>query len=183
MKKILSTIFFALIAFRAIAASVTITWDASPSPGPIVYILYSSVNGNPFVFSGSSAATTITVSATMLTSYYVTASNTDGESDPSNTVVYTPPSTPPAPPTNLRATAMSATRIDLQWTPSADLLVVYTLIDRDGTTIATLPAGQGAYIDNNLRKNRAYRYSVRAQDSLGLVSAYSNTATAVTLKH
>jgi hypothetical protein len=87
------------------------------------------------------------------------------------------------PPTNLTATALSTSRIDLTWTDNATAETGYK-IERstDGTTftqIAVLPANYQAYSNTNLPAATTYTYRVRANKSADN-SAYSNTASATT---
>lgn len=85
------------------------------------------------------------------------------------------PTVPPAPPTNLRATPLSASRIDLQWSP-------YTLssvfVERNQTLVAIVPSTQSFYLDTGLRKNRFYSYRIRGDGT-----DYSNTTSARTFSH
>lgn len=94
--------------------------------------------------------------------------------------------TPAAPvaPSNLLATAASATRIDLAWTDNASSEEGCG-IERstDGITytqIATVPANTTGYASTGLTAATAYTYRVRALSTAGN-SAYSNTASATTL--
>lgn len=85
---------------------------------------------------------------------------------------------PPAPPTNLRATPLSANRIDLRWDPG----LVSILVERDQLQVAKIPGTQAFFIDTQLRKNRSYSYRIRGDDGFYL-TGYSNTATARTFRH
>ncbi len=89
--------------------------------------------------------------------------------------------TPPSAPTNLAATAISASRIDLIWSASADNVgVVGYDIYRGASKIAT--AKGTSYSDTNgLASNTLYTYTVKAKDAALNVSAASNTASATTL--
>jgi len=182
-KPFLALVSLLLCLHVAVADSITLLWDASA--GAIVYTLYASTGGGPFVYVANTTVPSITTQTGVVTSYRVTAVGSTGESAPSNVLTYTPgsiPQPPPAP-TNLRAMAISATRIDIQWTPSTDPSVTYVLIDRDGNAIATIPGTESSFINTGLRKGRSYRYAIRAKNSAGLVSGYSNTAIATTFRH
>lgn len=82
-------------------ASVNLAWDSNPPAQNVtLYKVYR--NG---VFLANSTGVTFTdpnASNTAPSTYHVTATNTSGESGPSNTVTFTPPAPVPAPPTNLR---------------------------------------------------------------------------------
>ena len=86
----------------------------------------------------------------------------------------------PTPPTNLTATPVSSSQINLAWTASTDNLgVVGYYIFRDGLQVAT--STTTSYSDKNLRASTTYSYHVTAYDGAGNVSGPSNTATATTL--
>jgi fibronectin type 3 domain-containing protein len=92
----------------------------------------------------------------------------------------------PAAPTDLQATTLSSTQIDLQWTDNATNEVDYQVercagVDcTDFAVIATLPAGTEAYTDAAVVFNTAYRYRVRARNTV-MPSAYSDEASANTI--
>jgi chitodextrinase len=94
--------------------------------------------------------------------------------------------TPPSAPANLTATAASSTQINLSWNASTDNVGVtgYRVERCQGigcssfAQIATL-AGT-AFNDTSLTPSTTYSYRVRASDSAGNLSVYSNTATAAT---
>jgi len=89
--------------------------------------------------------------------------------------------TPPSTPTNLTATAVSSTQINLSWTASTDTggsgLAGYKVF-RGGVQIAT-PAGT-SYSDTNLTPSTAYTYTVAAYDAANNTSAQSSQASATT---
>jgi uncharacterized repeat protein (TIGR01451 family) len=98
-----------------------------------------------------------------------------------------PPDTqPPTDPTNLTATPVSQSRIDLSWTASTDTVGVtgYRVERCQGAScsnfgeIAT-PTG-ATYSDTGLTAGTTFRYRVRAADAAGNLSGYSNVATAAT---
>jgi Fibronectin type III domain. len=87
-------------------------------------------------------------------------------------------------PSNLIATAVSSSEIDLSWTDNSDNETEFK-IERSTdagvtfTEIATVGADVTTYPDTGLTPLTTYSYRVRASNSAG-DSAYSNTATAVT---
>ncbi|ANE51437.1 kelch repeat-containing protein [Flavisolibacter tropicus] len=94
--------------------------------------------------------------------------------------------TPLAPlaPTELAATAVSATQIDLAWTDRADNETQYTVerataADGPYTVVATLGANTQAYANSGLLPGTHYYYRVRCSNTAGN-SDYSNTANATT---
>jgi fibronectin type 3 domain-containing protein len=77
--------------------------------------------------------------------------------------------TPPAPPGNLTATALSGTQVSLSWTASPDPDVAAYKVFRNGsaTALATLPASAGGYVDNTAVAGTTYTYQVSALDTAG----------------
>jgi len=98
-----------------------------------------------------------------------------------------PPESPSTPvtPTNLIATAISNTQIELDWSASGDS---HTFIQiwrsPDGTTyanIATVPVTETTYYDSGLSPATPYWYKVIAFNNITfLFSSFSNVATATT---
>lgn len=90
-----------------------------------------------------------------------------------------PTPTPPTIPTNLQATAISSSQIDLSWNASTDNVgVTGYSIYRDGTQIATTVGT--TYQDTGLSPSTTYTYTVSAYDAAGNVSAPSTTVAAAT---
>jgi hypothetical protein len=90
------------------------------------------------------------------------------------------------PPTNLTATAVSSSRIDLTWTDNASTEDGYK-IERcagasctDFTHFTTVGRNGTSYPDAGLSAGTSYSYRVRGSNDAGN-SAYSNTASATTL--
>lgn len=88
-------------------------------------------------------------------------------------------SLPPSVPTNLTATAVSATQIDLSWTPSTDDVGVagYKMY-RNGSEIGTSPTA--SFSDTGLSPSTTYTYTARAIDVALHLSNASSAATATT---
>jgi fibronectin type 3 domain-containing protein len=94
--------------------------------------------------------------------------------------------TPPSTPTNLTATSMSSSQINLSWPASTDDVGVtgYRVERCQGADCATFtqiatPAST-SYNDTGLVAGASYSYRVRATDGAGNLSGYSPVATAVT---
>src|SRR5439155_25250347 len=93
----------------------------------------------------------------------------------------------PTTPTNLNATAVSGSQINLSWTASTDNVgVTGYLIERcqgagcsNFARLLTVPAT--TYSDSGLLPNTSYTYHVKATDAAGNFSPYSNLAITSTL--
>lgn len=177
MKKTLLTLLTLLAASLLRADNVNLAWDASTTPG-VTYRVYA--NGVS-VFNTSNLTATVFVTAT--TDFYVTAILAGVESSPSNHVLYTPPPVVPNAPTNLRAVAITNSRIDTSWDASA-----YSVVLERGTSInsftpiAIVPPSQSYYINTGLKKNRTYYFRAKARNG-SVESNYSNIAAATVSPH
>jgi chitodextrinase len=91
-----------------------------------------------------------------------------------------PPDTQaPTTPTNLSASAISSSQINLAWTASTDNVgVTGYRIYRNGTQINT--TSNTSYQDTGLSPSTTYSYTVAAYDAAGNVSGQSTTASATT---
>jgi IPT/TIG domain/Fibronectin type III domain len=94
--------------------------------------------------------------------------------------------TPPTAPSNLTATAASASQINLSWTASTDNVgVTGYLVERCqgagcGSFAQVGTSTTTTYNDIGLTGSTSYSYRVRATDASRNLSQYSNTATATT---
>ena len=96
--------------------------------------------------------------------------------------------TPPTAPSNLTATATSASQINLAWTASTDNVGVagYVIQRCTGsgcttfTQVASVSGTTTTYSNTGLTASTAYSYRVQGTDAAGNLSAFSNTATATT---
>ena len=125
-----------------------------------------------------------TVSASASYTYQVIATDAAGnQSLPSNAATAMTTG-PPADPSNLTATAASATQINLAWTNNAINQTGFK-VERspDGVTFApigTAVASATTYSDPNLAPKTLYYYRIRATNASG-DSGYTNVASATTL--
>ena len=93
---------------------------------------------------------------------------------------------PPTAPTNLTATAISSSQINLSWTASTDNVGVtgYRVERCQGAgcnNFAQIGTAAGTtYNDTGLTAGTSYSYRVRATDAAGNLSPYSNVASATT---
>ncbi len=122
-------------------------------------------------------------------SYRVRAYTTAGDSgySPTATATTAGTATLPAAPTNLVATAVSRSQINLAWTDNATNETGFRIERCTGSTctnfaqIATVGANVTSYANSKLTANTAYRYRIRASNPAG-VSDYSSIASATTLR-
>ncbi len=164
---------------------VSLTWSASTDPesGVAGYRVYrggelvGSPEGTSFDDEGLEPDTDY--------AYRVTAVNLDGfESDPSDEVTVRTPrqtdDTPPTAPASLVATATSPTRVDLQWTASADPEsgISHYRVYR-GDVLIDVTTGL-TYADEGLSPETAYSYQVSAMNGEGLEGPKTAAATATT---
>ncbi|MBT8462404.1 MAG: fibronectin type III domain-containing protein, partial [Gemmatimonadetes bacterium] len=84
-------------------------------------------------------------------------------------------------PSNLRAEAISPSRIDLLWTRvNTGQVVEYRVYYASGTLVARVPSSQSTYSDTGLEAWTEYRYYVTGTTASGNESGPSNVATART---
>jgi len=120
------------------------------------------------------------------TAQYIKLGNGTGESSlvvMADAVKYVfkagPDTQPPSVPTNLTATPISQTRIDLGWTASTDNVgVTGYKVYRNGSQIGT--STSTAYSDTTCSPNTTYTYTVSAYDAAGNESGQSAPAVATT---
>jgi chitodextrinase len=124
--------------------------------------------------------------ASTLYSYRVQALDAAGNVSPqsnaaSATTLATPDTTPPTTPSGVTASAISATRIGVSWSPSTDnVLVTGYRIYRNGvflTAVGTVTTSQ----DTGLTPSATYTYTVDAIDAAGNASGMSTSAAATTM--
>lgn len=90
-----------------------------------------------------------------------------------------PDITPPSTPTNLTATSISSSQINLSWTTSTDNVGIAGYhIYREGTQIAT--STTNSYSDTGLTASTMYTYTVDAYDAAGNISGQSSSTSATT---
>ncbi|MEP6703029.1 MAG: Ig-like domain-containing protein, partial [Betaproteobacteria bacterium] len=128
-----------------------------------------------------------TVAASTAYSYRVRAVNAAGNSAYSNTLPVTTAAAPakPAAPTNLSATTLSRSSIRIDWVDASNNETGFKIErSQNGgafSQVATVGANAVTFTNTGLTKNRNYNFRIRANNANG-DSAYSNTASAKTLK-
>ncbi|MBI3910466.1 MAG: fibronectin type III domain-containing protein, partial [Armatimonadetes bacterium] len=182
-----------LTATAASSSQIDLAW-ADNADNEDSFEIERSLDGTTFTLIaavGASAGTGGTVtyadtglSASTIYYYRVRAANSGGGSGFSNTANAATLAAPPDAPTNLTATAVSASQIDLAWTDGASNEDGFK-VERstDGTSftqIATVGVNVASYSDTGLSAATTYYYRMRAYNAGG-DSAYSDTADATTL--
>ena len=182
-----------LTATAVSSSQINLTWTDSDSTEPGFKIERCTGAGcSDFAQIATVGANVTSYSNTGLTastsySYRVRAYNAAGDSDYSNTASAVTQAAPalPAAPTNLVATAVSKSQINLTWTDNASNETGFSIERCKGATctnfsqIATVGANVTSYANTRLTANTTYRYRVRAYNASGN-SAYSNIAAATT---
>jgi len=118
-------------------------------------------------------------------SYRVRATNGIGDSAYTNVASATT-FTPPAPPSNLTASAVSSSQINLAWTDGSTDELGFKIERCTGascsnfTQVVTVSANVVTYSNTGLSPSTSYSYRVRAYNGVG-DSAYTNVASATTL--
>ena len=167
----------------------------SDATGPVQYY-FDEISGNPggtdsgwttdplYNDTGLSPSTQYTYTVQMRDSV-TPVPNVGVVSSPASATTYPGPSVPAAP-SNLSATAVSKTRIDLDWTDNSDNETGFKIerSKRNNANFAqidTVGPDVTFYSDTTVKKNTLYYYRVRATNAHG-DSAYSNEASAKTPK-
>ncbi len=187
-----------LMASATLATSINLSWTASTdNVGVTGYKVERCQGAGCANFAQIATPTATAFSDTGLTastsySYRVRATDAAGNNSSYSNVFSTttpaaPDTTPPTAPTNLVATAASATQINLAWTASTDNVGVtgYKVERCSGAGCANFsqiatPTGT-TFNDTGLTASTSYSYRARANDAAGNNSGYSNTATTSTL--
>jgi hypothetical protein len=156
--------------------------ERSAGVGSTGFTQIATVGANVTSFSntGLTASTSYT--------YRVRAYDSDGDSGYSNTASAATPAAagPPNAPSNLTATAVSRSQINLAWADNAGIETGFIIERGKGpagafTQIATVGANVTSYSNTGLAADTAYRYRVYAYNASG-TSGYSNVASAKTLR-
>lgn len=168
-----------------VSGTVTLTASASDNTGVarVQYYVDGSLLGqsatSPFSFSWNTGATyagthVLYARAFDAAGNYSTMSVTTvsvGNGSPADT-------TAPTVPTNLTATAISATQVNLSWAASTDNALAGYYVYRNNTRVATITGT--SWSDSSVVASTTYSYYVSAYDTSGNVSSPSNTVSVAT---
>ncbi len=171
-----------LVALSASITQINLSWSASTdNVGVAGYVVYR--DGNPLATTTALAYNDIGLASTTTYTYNVLAFDAVGNysalsagasAQPQNDTIA------PSVPTNLLATPVSASEIDLAWTASTDNVgVAGYKIYRNGSLVNTVVPN--SFSDIGLTATTTYAYQVSALDAAGNESVLSATTTATTL--
>lgn len=174
-----------LVAVAISSSQIYLSWTASTdNVGVTGYRIYRGdvqINNstlNSYSDTGLSPSTTYshTIAA------YDAAGNVSGQSNSASAITRTSVSqdtTPPSTPTNLTATVISSSQINLAWTTSTDNVgVAGYRIYRGGNQVAT--STTNSYSNTGLSPSTIYSYTIAAYDAAGNLSNQSPQALATT---
>ena len=170
-------------ATAASSSSILVNWNPSTETGGAIasYAVSRSVNGGSY-----SPLTTVTAPSTTYTdssaqsgvqySYRITATDNGSPTQTSAAGTSNKVAIPSAP-TNVTATATSATTVALEWTASTEAgsgTIASYQIDRNGVPLDAVP-GATTYTDQSAMPGTTYTYSVTAIDGTGAPSTAANS--------
>lgn len=173
-------------AVLAVSTPLTLTASAGDSDGWIDHVDFYS-NGT-FIGTDTSFPYSLSWTESAQGTYGLTAKAVDNQGTMSTSAVVSVtvgPAAAPAAPTNLQATQILTTRVDMSWSDSAGNETGFE-IERstDNVTflkIGTVGVNQTTYSATGLTKNKTYYFRVRATGTGGN-STYSNVLKAKTLR-
>lgn len=183
----------ALTANAGSSSTIVVRWTDNATNETAYKVERATASGGPWTEIASNlAANTVEYVATGLNTntiyhFRVRCANAAGNSAYSNTAnARTTKSNLPGAPSNLTASAVSSSQINLAWLDNATNETAYkveraTASGGPWTVLtSTLPANTTSYSATGLNANTTYYFRVRCANSSGGNSAYSNTANATT---
>ncbi len=161
---------------------IDLDWDDNAEPDLASYNVYrdtaqiaTGVATSSYTDTGLSSSTQYCYTVTAVD----TSANESSESNQACATTQEGDTTPPAAPTNLTATAVSSSQIDLDWDENAEPDLDSYNVYRDSVQIAT-GVTLSNYSDTGLGPSTQYCYTVTAVDTSNNESADSNQACATT---
>jgi len=173
-----------LTASNITQTTVDLSWTASTdNVGVTGYDVYQGASLLGTVTSTSASITGLTASTAY--SFSVKAKDAAGNISPAsntvNVITLSPPDTQaPTAPTNLVASNITTTTVDLSWTASTDNVGVVGYDVYQGVSLLGTVTGTAASV-TGLTASTSYTFSVKAKDAAGNISPASNTVNVTTL--
>jgi len=173
-----------LTASNITQTTVDLSWTASTdNVGVTGYDVYQGASLLGTVTSTSASITGLTASTAY--SFSVKAKDAAGNISPAsntvNVITLSPPDTQaPTAPTNLVASNITTTTVDLSWTASTDNVGVVGYDVYQGASLLGTVTGTAASV-TGLTASTSYTFSVKAKDAAGNISPASNTVNVTTL--
>jgi chitodextrinase len=166
-------------------ARIRLSWTASTdNVGVTGYLVYDADTGSTIATTTTTSFTHSGLVAGTTYNYRVSAfdavPNHSPWTDPPVSVTTLPPdTTAPSTPTEILASAVSSSQINLSWAGSTDnVQVTRYIVRRDGVKIAT-PVST-SYADTGLSAATTYSYTVAARDAAGNISPNSASVSVTT---
>lgn len=164
-------------------ASVALTANASDQDGVITKVDF--LKDGTVIGTANTSPYTFTATGLGVGTYTFTARATDNRggvaTSPAVSVTVTQSTdvTPPSVPTNVTASGLSGSTIQLSWTASTDNVAIQGYnVYRNGVQVGMTPLA--SFTDSGLTPQTAYGYRVSALDTAGNQSALSATTTGMT---
>ncbi|MEF3311884.1 fibronectin type III domain-containing protein [Paenibacillus sp. GYB004] len=163
--------------------SVSLSWTSSTDD--LIVTGYSIYNSEKFIGSVTEASTTTytvpNLESNITHTFTVKAEDVAGNmSASSNSVSVYFDTLAPTAPTNVSVVHAGASAITLSWTPSIDNVGIAEYEIFNGSSVVGLvPAGLNSFTIGNINANIPYTFMVRARDTSGNISAWSNAITAI----
>ena len=173
-----------LVASNPTSSTIDLSWTASTDnvgvSGYFIYLsdgrLAAAAPSNSITVSGLNPSTSYTFYVTA----YDAAMNESGQSN--NATQVTADTEGPTDPTNLVASNITTSSIDLSWNASTDNVgVVGYYVYQDGAQVGNVIHPTTATTISGLSESTQYSFYVRAYDAAGNLSGLSNTVTPTTL--
>ncbi|QRN99389.1 DNRLRE domain-containing protein [Archangium violaceum] len=170
----------------------TLTWTNKPAVGSLVGSVpinttakYYDIDVTSYVSAQASADGTVSFVLQETVGKYTTLNSSENASNPPQLEITADggggggDTQAPSVPTNLKATVVSSSQLDLSWSASTDNVGVtgYELY-RNGAFLKNVSGTSAS--DTGLAASTTYSYSVKARDAAGNVSSASSTVSATT---